>query len=116
MSISDVFVAICSRATAKSFLVALYGITQCILYPNSEIVIGASTIKQAGLIISDKVTKLRNDSPILQREIISVTSNMNNYQAVFANGSKMTVVASNEGGKGNRATTLSKLAFILVTI
>lgn len=106
MSISDVFVAICSRASAKSFLVAVFGIVQCILYPGSEVVIGASTIKQAGLIISSKVTALRNQSAMLQREIISLTTNLNNYEAIFANGSKMVVVAANEGGKGNRSTLL----------
>ena len=106
MSISDVFVAICSRAAAKSFLVAVFGIAQCILYPNSEVVIGASTIKQAGLIISEKVQFLRNQSALLQREIISITTNINSYEALFANGSKMKVVAANEGGKGNRATFL----------
>jgi hypothetical protein len=106
MSISDVFVAICSRAAAKSFLVAVFSIAQCILYPNSEVVIGASTIKQAGLIISEKVQFLRNQSAMLQREIISVTTNINSYEALFANGSKMKVVAANEGGKGNRATFL----------
>ena len=106
MSILDVFVAICSRAAAKSFLVAVFSIAQCILYPNSEVVIGASTIKQAGLIISEKVQFLRNQSAMLQREIISVTTNINSYEALFANGSKMKVVAANEGGKGNRATFL----------
>ncbi|MBE3094749.1 MAG: hypothetical protein IMZ52_06925 [Actinobacteria bacterium] len=106
MNQSDVFVAIASRASAKSFLVAVFGIAQCILYPGSEVCIGASTIKQAGLIISSKVTMLRNQSPILQREIISLTANHNNYEAVFANGSKMIVVAANEGGKGNRSTLL----------
>jgi hypothetical protein len=116
MSVSDIFVAICSRAAAKSFLVAVFGITQCILYPGSEIVIGASTIKQAGLIISNKVKMLRDQSAILQREITGITSNLNNYQAIFANGSVMTVVAANEGGKGNRATMLNKLAFIPVMV
>ena len=106
MSISDVFVAICSRAAAKSFLVAVFGIAQCILYPGSEVVIGASTIKQAGLIISDKVKKLKVSSPMLQREIVDITTNINSYQAIFANGSTMTVVAANEGGKGNRSTFL----------
>jgi hypothetical protein len=106
MSISDVFVAIASRASAKSFLVAVFGIAQCILYPNSEVVIGASTIKQAGLIISEKVQFLRNQSAILQREIVDITTNINSYEAKFANGSKMKVVAANEGGKGNRATFL----------
>lgn len=106
MNQSDVFVAIASRASAKSFLVAVFSIAQCILYPGSEVVIGASTIKQAGLILSSKVTALRNQSPILQREIVSLTANLNNYEAVFANGSKMIVVAANEGGKGNRSTLL----------
>lgn len=106
MSISDIFVAICSRAAAKSFLVAVFGIAHCILYPGSEVVIGASTIKQAGLILSSKVTTLRNQSAMLQREITSLTTNINSYEAIFANGSKMIVVAANEGGKGNRATLL----------
>ena len=106
MNQSDVFVAIASRASAKSFLVAVFGIAQCILYPGSEVVIGASTIKQAGLIISSKVTALRNQSPILMREIVDLKANMNGYEAIFANGSKMTVVAANEGGKGNRSTFL----------
>jgi hypothetical protein len=109
MSMSDIFVAICSRAAAKSFLVAVYGIIQCILYPGTECVIGASTLKQAGLIISNKVKMLRDQSPILQREITSLTANLNSYQAIFANGSLMTVVAANEGGKGNRSTLLSKI-------
>jgi hypothetical protein len=106
MNQSDVFVAIASRAAAKSFLVAVFGIAQCILYPGSEVVIGASTVKQAGLIISSKVTALRNQSPILQREIISLSTSLNDYRAVFANGSTMVVVAANEGGKGNRSTFL----------
>jgi hypothetical protein len=106
MSISDTFVAIASRASAKSFLVAVFGIAMCILYPNSEVVIGASTIKQAGLIISEKVKFLRNNSELLQREIIDITTNINSYEAIFANGSKMKVVAANEGGKGNRSTFL----------
>jgi len=106
MSQSDVFVAICSRAAAKSFLVALFSIVEAILYPGSEIVIGASTLKQAGLIISSKVQQLKDASPAIEREIVSLTSNMNNYEAIFSNGSKIRVVAANEGGKGNRATIL----------
>jgi len=106
MSVSDVFTSVCSRASAKSFLCAAYSIARCILYPGSLVVIGSSTIKQAGLILSSKVQQMRNDSPILEREIISLTANLNNYEAIFANGSIMRVVAANEGGKGNRATTL----------
>jgi hypothetical protein len=106
MSKSDVFVAICSRAAAKSFLVALFAITQAVLFPGSEIVIGASTLKQAGLIVSVKVKQLIDQSPMIAREIVSWTANMNNYEVIFANGSLLRVVAANEGGKGNRANLL----------
>jgi len=106
MSISNVFVAICSRGSAKSFLVAVFAVSQAILYPGSEIAIGSSTRSQAGLIISSKVTYLRNTSPMLQREIISLTVNMNQYEAIFANGSKIKVVAANEGARGERSSLL----------
>ena len=37
MSISDSFVSIASRASAKSWLIALFAIARAILYPNSEV-------------------------------------------------------------------------------
>jgi len=106
MSVSDVFVGICSRAAGKSYLVAVFGVVQCILYPGSELVIGASTVKQASLIITNKVKQLRDQSSMLDREIDTVTANPNLCQVTFINGSSMTVVAANEGGKGNRSTLL----------
>ena len=113
MSISETFVAICSRAAAKSYLVAVYSVAIAILYPNSEIVIGASTVKQAGLIVSSKVTQLRENSSNLQREITNITANMNTYSATFQNGSKILVVAANEGGRGNRATLLNNIGSLI---
>jgi hypothetical protein len=106
MSVSNVFVGICARSAAKSFIVCLFAVIQCLLYPGSEIVIGASTLKQAGLIISSKLTMLRDNSNNLQREISQLTANMNNYSCTFINGSKITVVAANEGSRGYRASTL----------
>jgi len=106
MSISDTFIAICSRTSAKSFLVALFAAVQCILYPGSEVVVAASTTKQAGLIISEKMEILKNLSPMLNREIYKLVSNLNNYEAIFLNGSKMKIVAANEGSRGNRSTLL----------
>jgi hypothetical protein len=114
MSISDVFVSICARAAAKSFLVACYTCCKAILYPGSEILISASTIKQASLIVSSKITMLRDMSPLLQREITSITSNNNSNVCLFSNGSSIKVVASNEGSRGNRATTLLMDEFLLL--
>lgn len=114
MSISDVFVSICARAAAKSFLVACYTVAKAILYPNSEILIAASTIKQASLIVDVKIRSLREMSPVLQREIIDIVTNPNLNVCKFANGSLIKVVAANEGSRGNRATTLLMDEFLLL--
>ena len=43
MGISQVFFAICARASAKTFTVALFAVCKCMLYPDTEVVITAST-------------------------------------------------------------------------
>jgi hypothetical protein len=114
MSVSDVFVSICARAASKSFLVALFTVCKAILYPNSEILVAASTIRQASLIISSKITMLRDMSPILQREITNIVTNQNINRCEFANNSVIKVVASNEGSRGERATTLLMDEYLLL--
>ncbi len=42
MSICDTFVTIASRASAKSWLIAVFALARAVLYPNSEIVIVAA--------------------------------------------------------------------------
>jgi len=106
MSISDIFVAICGRATAKSFLVTLYAVCVAILYPNSKIIVGASSKAQAGILISEKLIELMSLSKNLEREIVSYTANQNIYRADFTNGSYIKIVAANEASRGNRATVL----------
>jgi hypothetical protein len=101
MSINDTFVAICSRADGKSWLVAVFACAKAILYPRSEIVICSSTKEQAGIIVSDKIASLREEYPNLAREIKTLTTNMNQWQVVFHNGSVIRVVASRDSARGN---------------
>jgi hypothetical protein len=49
MGINNTFVCIASRASAKSFIVAVYACCKAILYPQSSIVLCASTKRQAKL-------------------------------------------------------------------
>lgn len=42
MSICDTFVTIASRASAKSWLIAILALARAVLYPNSEIVVVAA--------------------------------------------------------------------------
>ena len=114
MSMSDSFVAICSRATGKTWLLAVFACAKAVLYPNSEIVVVSSTKEQAGIIISDKITNLYNNHPNLAREISNITTNMNKWQVDFHNGSVIRVVASRDSARGKRASFIIYEEFRLI--
>lgn len=54
MSKSMVFVGICARGSAKSFLLGIYAIAMCLLYPHYQVVVVSSTIPQ-GMVIYNKI-------------------------------------------------------------
>ena len=104
MNLSDVFVAIASRASAKSWLVAVFSIAKAILWPGSEIVIVSSTQKQASIIIGEKIGRLIREYPMIQREISDYSDSPNKWEVLFHNTSKIRVVAAGETGRGARST------------
>ena len=57
MGINQFIVVIASRASAKSWVIALYSCCRCILYPNTLIVLASSTKGQSKLIVSEKIQK-----------------------------------------------------------
>jgi hypothetical protein len=103
MANSTEFVGIASRASAKSWLIAVYAIARCILYPGTIVALASSTKGQAGLIISEKCRTLRDDHPNIARECSSLVTNQNKWEMTFHNGSKINVVVSGEGGRGHRS-------------
>ena len=104
MSISDSYVSICSRASGKSWLIAVFVLARAVLYPNSEIVVVSSTKEQAGIIVADKATMLRNDYPNIAREIRNITTNMNQWKIDLHNGSIIKIVAARDSARGKRST------------
>lgn len=105
MGISDTFITVASRGISKSWIVALYSICMCILYPNSIVIIAAGSKRQAGLIISEKIQGFfMENSPNFAREIRKVVANSNDWEVLFHNGSKIKVVPATELARGNRAT------------
>lgn len=63
-------VIIAGRASAKSYVIAIFSCAKCILYPNTKVVIASGTKKQAGLIVKEKIQKeLMPKSENLRREI-----------------------------------------------
>lgn len=104
MGTRDSFVAIASRASAKSWLVGILAVARAILYPSSQVVIVSSTKEQAGVIIEEKIKPLLDDYPNIAREISSITTNLNRWQVEFYNGSVIKVVASRDSSRGKRST------------
>ena len=113
MANSDVFMAICSRGLSKSWLVALFAVIKCMLYPWSEVVITSSTIDQANKIVSNKIQKelIGKLSPILKylydsgEIVISYPKDCAVVKFPF-NGSSITVMAALDSSRGERATVL----------
>lgn len=103
ISRSTQFVGIASRASAKSWLISVYCIARCILYPGTTIALSSSTKAQAGLIISEKCVSLRDEHPNIERETSGIVTNQNKWEMTFHNGSKINVVISGEGGRGHRS-------------
>ena len=100
---SNQFLGVASRASAKSWLIAVYAIARSILYPGTITALASSTKAQAGLIISEKCLSLRNEHPNIARETKNIVTNQNKWEMSFKNGSKIQVVVSGEGGRGHRS-------------
>lgn len=112
MGVNQFIVVIASRASAKSFVIALYACCRCILYPNSLIVLSSSTKGQSKLLVSEKIQKeLMNLSPVLRKEILKVKDNQNEVIVYFRNHSTITVVPASENGRGYRSNVIVREEF-----
>lgn len=112
MGICQFIVVVAARATAKSFIIALYSCCRCILYPNSMIVLASGTKGQSKLLISEKIQKeLMNMSPVLRQEILKIKDNQNEVIVYFKNHSTITVVTANDNARGYRSNVVVREEF-----
>lgn len=113
------FMYIASRGQGKSYLIAIYAVARCILYPGTKIVIASGVKNQARLIISEKITDLYNRSPALRAEIGDykehVKTGVNSPEVIFLNGSKISAVPSSDNSRGLRGNILICDEFRLIT-
>lgn len=94
---------VASRAVGKSWIIAVWSLTLAVLFPQIQIIICAKTIKQGAIILSEKLTSLRNTYPNVAREIVSITCNANVNEAIFRSGSSIKVVPSSENSRGKNS-------------
>lgn len=100
-------VIIAGRASAKSYVIAIFSCAKCILYPNTKVIVASGTKKQAALIVKEKIEKeLMPKSANLRREIKKIINNSNDIEVVFNNGSSLVVVVGDENALGYRSTVL----------
>jgi len=94
---------VASRAAAKSWIIAVWALTLAVLYPGMQVIIVSKTLRQGGIILGEKLRMLINKHPNVAREVKSITTNSNIYEAIFHCGSTIKVVPAAESARGNRA-------------
>lgn len=96
---------VAARATAKSFIIAIYACCVAILYPGSMVVLTSGTKGQARRIVVDKIqNELMPKSVNLRREILKITADKHEAFVRFRNGSTIQTVTCADSGLGARST------------
>ena len=100
-----------SRGLGKSWLVALYCVVKCILYPGTKIIIASKTKEQAMNLVSEKIPELISLSTtgMIEREIdgsIKTSMNTSDPNIVFLNDSWIKVVPATQNARSKRANLL----------
>ena len=108
ISLSTNFLFLASRGIGKTFILAVFCVIRCILYPGSLVVVTAKTRGQAYEVI-DKIEKiLIPKSALLRSEINFKRSafNLQKAEVVFYNTSCIRVVTANDNSRHFRANVL----------
>lgn len=102
-----------SRGGGKSFMLAIFCVCYCILFPGTTICLASKTRGQAIEIIDKIQSILMPMSANLRSEIGEIKSNQAESFVGFKNGSIIKVVTANDSARHNRATILiSKIVWI----
>lgn len=99
-----------SRGVSKSYTLALYITTRCILYPGTNVVIAAGVKNQSNLVIKKIVDVLLKQygwgSANIANEIKDFSTSVNNSFIEFHNGSMVITAVANDNARGFRANVL----------
>lgn len=112
MGISQVWFGICSRASSKTFVAALYCICVCLLKPYTEAIITASTLDQGRQMVERKIKNelVKKLSPVLkymyEQGMIMIKASKDEVEVNFFNGSSIKVLPPVESSRGFRSTIL----------
>ena len=94
-----------NKLQGKTFLTAIFCCVRCILYPGTKIIVSAG-VKSQSIEILEKIVDLKNDSPMLDREIDELKTGSNDARVTFKNGSWIRCVASTHNSRSKRANII----------
>lgn len=98
------FYYVASRSQGKTYLVALFAVIRCILFPGEQIVTSSYTFKQGKDIVLKITDDFMHRSALLRSEIEKTSTGINDCGVWFKNGSKIIVKVANENTRGTRST------------
>lgn len=103
---SDSFCFIACRGLGKTFLVALFSVIKCILYPGTKIVVSSATFKQSKELVGKITDDFMHRSAMLRTEIERTSTGQNDCGVWFKNGSYLICKVANENARGARCNVL----------
>lgn len=95
-----------SRGQGKTFLTALFCCVRCILWPKTQIVVTAGTLKQANEVLLKIQDLLMPQSAILRSEIKSCNIGQNDASIYFWNDSYIKTRTSTQNARSARANII----------
>ena len=99
MNLSTNFMYIAARGQGKSFLIAIFCVVRCILYPGTRICLASKARKQATEILEKLTTAPISNSVFLKQEIKDIVINTAQAYVEFHNGSKIVVITANDNAR-----------------
>lgn len=106
MNMHDAFYFVAARGIGKTYLVALFAVCRCILWPGTKIVACAAVYKQGREIVLKITDDFMQKSPLLRNEISKWSAGQNECYVYFKNGSWIRVVTATENSRGSRSNIL----------
>lgn len=106
MMVYDAFYFVAARGIGKTYLVALFSVVRCILYPGTKIVCCSYTFKQGKEIILKITDDFMQKSALLRNEVSKTSTGQNDCFVYFKNGSWIRVVVAGESSRGARSNIL----------
>lgn len=106
MMVYDYYYYIASRGQGKTFLVSLYAVVRCILYPGTKILAFSYTFKQGKEVVLKITDDFMQHSPLLCNEIKRTSTGINDCGIWFKNGSWIQVRVAGESSRGARSNIL----------